>query len=211
MVEKRNILFVGAHPDDIEIGCGGTISKHIERGDSVFIMVMSKGEKGNHSSKLSEFRHSLKLLGVKKDNIIIGNFRDGYIKDNLYTVNFIEGKIIEFDIDRVYTHCCSDRHQDHRNCSYAVSAAARRRVKEILLFQGPSTKVNFEPHYFIGLSEKDFEKKIDAIKCYKTQIEKGTLDIEVIKATARLHGFGHNTSYAEAFEINHICRGESEI
>ena len=158
----------------------------------------------------------MEILGVEiqkeeDENIILGNFRDGYIQDDLSTVDFIEKQINKLNIDRVYTHYYNDGHQDHRNCSYAVSAAARRKVNEILLFQGPSTKVDFEPHYYIGISEKDFEKKIESLKCYKTQIEKGTLDIEVIKATARLHGFGHNTTYAEAFEINHISRGENEV
>jgi LmbE family N-acetylglucosaminyl deacetylase len=210
-MNKKNVLFVGAHPDDVEIGCGGTIYKHLKRGDSVFILIMSHGEKGNHPFGLIECLNSLKLLGVKEKNIILGNFPDGYIKDDLSTVSFIENQITKFNIDRIYAHYCEDNHQDHRNCSNATSAAARRKVKEILLFQGPSTKVTFEPHYFIGLSEENLVKKINSLKCYETQIKKGVLNIEVIKATARLHGFNNNSPYAEAFGINHVFRGEDEI
>jgi LmbE family N-acetylglucosaminyl deacetylase len=195
----------------LRLDVGGAISKHLEIGDSVFILIMSKGEKGNHASKLGECLCSLKLIGVEKENIVLGNFPDGFIKDDLTTVSFVEKQIDKFSIDRVYTHHYEDRHQDHRNCSYAVSAAARRKVKEVFLFQGPSTKVTFEPHYFIGLSEEHMIKKIESLNCYKTQVEKGILNIEVIKALARFHGFNHDCIYAEAFEANHVFRGENEV
>ena len=119
---NKNILFVGAHPDDIEIGCGGTISKHLSMGDNVYVLVLSNGEKGKHPAKFEECLDSMEFLKVKPENIIFGNFPDGYIKDDQYTVNFIEEYVKKFKIHRIYTHHPNDRHQDHRNCSNAVSA-----------------------------------------------------------------------------------------
>ncbi len=73
MKKDRNvILAVGAHPDDIEIGCGGTLAKHIERGDDVYVIVMTNGERGNHNMDRSECLRSLQTLGVK--GVFFGNF-----------------------------------------------------------------------------------------------------------------------------------------
>jgi LmbE family N-acetylglucosaminyl deacetylase len=125
-------------------------------------------------------------------------------------VSFIENIINKYKISRVYTHDPHDRHQDHRSCSRAVSAAARK-VPEILLFQGPSTLVTFEPHYFIELTEEHIKKKINALKSYKSQIKKNIVDIELIKYLAGVNGHICNTRYAEAFAINHMIEGGENV
>ena len=204
-MEKNNILVVGAHPDDIELGCGGAVTKHLELGDDVFVLVMTNGDKGGHTMDRSECMASLLSLGILKDNIFFGNFRDGFLNDNQEVVSLIEDYIKKFNINRIYTHHPNDRHQDHRNCSYAVSAAARK-IPEILLFQGPSTKHPFEPHYFVELDESHLNKKISSLEFYKTQIEKGIVDVEWIKHLAGFHGIPQQSKYAEAFAINHVFK-----
>jgi len=144
-------------------------------------------------------------------NIIFGNFPDGFVESNLKTVKFIEDNLKKYNIQRLYTHFPSDRHQDHRNLSLAVASAARRAIPEIFLFQGPSTHLSFEPHYFIELSKKDMDKKIDSLSCYKTQIEKGSFDIEHVKNIAMVNGNTVNVGYAEAFSINHLVRREENV
>lgn len=209
--DKKNVLFVGAHPDDIEIGCGGILAKHVDIGDDVFVLIMTKGEMGNHHPELEECFKSLALLGVKKENIVFGEFQDGYLKDDQNSVNFIEKYIKKFNINRVYTHHPNDRHQDHRNCSNAVSAATRRNISEILLFEGPSTRIPVEFHYFVEITEKYMDQKIKALNCYQTQIEKGGLNIKKIINLAEVYGCDHNTAFAEAFALNHLFRGKNEI
>ncbi len=204
------VLVVGAHPDDVELGCGGTIVKHLELGDEVFILIMTNGEKGNHTEDRKECLSSLEKLGLKKENIFFGNFPDGFLSDSQEVVNYIENYLKNLEIDRIYTHYPNDRHQDHRHCSYAVSAAARK-SPEIFLFQGPSTKSLFEPHYFIELSKKQLVKKIDALSCYKSQIQKGIVNLELVEHLAAFHGLTQNKGYAEAFAINHVLRGEKDV
>lgn len=201
------VLAVGAHPDDIEFGCGGALAKHLELGDEVYVIVMTNGERGSHEIDRKECLISLKRLGVKE--IFFGNFPDGSLTDDCRTVSFIEDFIIKLGVTRVYTHAPNDRHQDHRACSRAVSSASRK-IIEILLFQGPST-LFFEPHYFIQLSDKNFTKKISSIKCYKTQIKKGTINPKIIKNLAEIYGTSCNKRYAEAFAINHLFREESNV
>jgi len=200
-----NVIAIGAHPDDVEFGCAGTLSKHLEEGDEVFVLLLTNGERGNHSSNREECLNSLKALGIKESNIIFGNFPDGYLTANMETIKFIEDYIKKLDIARVYTHSLNDRHQDHRNCSYAVSSAARK-VPEIFLFPGPSTNTSFEPHYFIELSEKNLSEKINSLSFYKTQMEKGSIDFSYIKNLAAVHGKIGNVTYAEVFFINHLVR-----
>ncbi len=79
MAEKYNVLLVGCHPDDVELGCGGTILKHIERGDNVSVLVMTKGDNGNHHPELEECNNSMKVLGVK--NVYFGDFKDGFSEE----------------------------------------------------------------------------------------------------------------------------------
>jgi len=205
-----NVLAVGAHPDDIEYGCGGTISKHIEIGDEVYILIMTNGERGNHSFNNQECLNALEKLGIKRSNIIFGNFPDGYVTHNHKTVSFIEDYIQKFNIKRVYTHCPNDRHQDHINCSKSVSSAARN-IPELLLFQGPSTNDPFEPHYFIKLSENNFHKKVNALGCYETQIKKGILDLQRVEGLALIHSKIGNSRFAEAFALNHFFKGDEDV
>ena len=202
---RKNILAIGAHPDDIELGCGGSIIKHLELGDEVYVLVLTNGEKGNHSPGRKECLKSLRSLGIKRKNIFFANFSDGHVSDDLNVVNFIEELINRLKIVRVYTHHFNDRHQDHRNCSYAVSSAARK-VPEIFLFQGPSTKVSFEPHYYIELFDKHINKKIESMSCYKSQIKKGIVNLDWVRSLARINGYTNNKKYAEAFSINHMFR-----
>ena len=203
----QTVLVVGAHPDDIEFGCGGTIAKHLELGDFVYILIMTNGEKGSHSVNKEECLNSLKELGLAKENIFFGNFSDGFLRDNHKTVTFIEDIIKKINATKVYTHYPEDRHQDHRYCSLAVSSAARK-IPEILLFQGPSTSSLFEPHYFIGLSRKNLDKKLQSLSFYKTQLKKGIVNLKLAENLAGVNGFHCNTEYAEAFVINHILKKE---
>jgi LmbE family N-acetylglucosaminyl deacetylase len=206
----QKILAVGAHPDDIELGCGGTLVKHLEAGDDVFVLVMTHGERGSHAPVKIECLSSLKKIGIKEKNIFFGNFPDAYLTDNFETVNFIEGLINRLGITRVYTHHFNDRHQDHRNCSNAVSSAARK-VPEIFLFQGPSTKASFEPHYFIELLEKHFQKKLESLNSYETQINKGIINLEWVKNISQVNGLLNGKKYVEAFAINHVLRGAKDV
>jgi LmbE family N-acetylglucosaminyl deacetylase len=206
---SNNVLAVGAHPDDIEMGCGATLAKHLELGDKVHVLVLTKGEKGGHSSHKKECLASLKKFGLKQSNIIFANFADGFISDDFKTVSFIENCINELGINKVYTHYPDDRHQDHRNCSNAVSAAARK-VPEILLFQGPSTRA-FDPHYFVEVSRRHMAKKLDALNCYASQIKKRTVNPEIYEILARFHGASHNSRYVEAFAINHMLKRDNDV
>lgn len=208
--KNSNILAVGSHPDDIELGCAATIVKHLENGDRVYALILTKGEMGGHIADQSECFDSLTKLGVKKEDIFFGNLSDGFVSDSRETVNLIEELITKLNINRVYTHDYHDRHQDHRNCSKAVSSAARK-VEEILLFQGPSTDVSFQPHFFEKITPTQLKKKISALASYKSQVKKGIVELRRVSLQAGVNGGFCNSRYAEAFALNHLIRGETDV
>jgi hypothetical protein len=84
--------------------------------------------------------------------------------------------------------------------------SASRKVGEIFLYQGPSTNVYFQPHYYIELSKKQVVKKIKALSSYRTQIAKGIVNLPWIQSLAGFHGLGSNAKYAEAFALNHLVK-----
>ena len=207
---QMNVLAVGSHPDDIELGCGATLLKHLQRKDNVFVLILTNGNAGNHPPNYLECLNSLKFLGVPEINIFFGHFEDGLLLDNKETVSLIERILIDKKIDRVYTHDFHDRHQDHRNCSKAVSSAGRI-IKEIFLYEGPSTETEFEPHYYISFTKKEMKKKIKALESYQSQIKKGIVDLEWVESLAKVNGLRNKAPYAEAFSLNHLTRDGPDV
>ena len=206
----NNILAIGAHPDDIEYGCGGTIVKHLELGDRVFALILTKGEKGGHPEDEEECLNSLKTLGIDESDIFFGDFPDSSLPNDFNVVKFIENCIIKNNINKVYTHYPEDRHQDHRNCSKSVSSAARK-VSELLLYQGPSTSDPFEPHYFVEISPVHLDKKIKSLGYYQSQIKKGIINLETVRGFALVNGNKGNVKYAEAFALNHVTKEGEDV
>ena len=207
---KRSVLAVGAHPDDIELGCGGTIYKHLQQKDDIYCLIMTHGEQGGHHTEQRECLASLTFLGVPRDHIFFGNCLDGYLPHNQKTTSEIEEYIKRFKVDTVYGHSRNDRHQDHYNLSRATSAAARH-VPNILLYEGPSKEPTFEPHYFEVLNENQIKMKLDALKCYDTQIKKGIVNLKTLEAQAVMWGGAIKKPFAEAFEVNHIVRDSKGV
>ncbi len=205
----KNILCVGAHPDDVELGCGGAIARHIDRGDNVYILIMTRGQHGHHTfENQDECYDSLLSLGLKKENIIYGDFIDARIPWDDVSVSFVENVLRDKEIDTVYTHYYDDRHQDHFNTSKAVSAAARahinNRISSIFLYEGPSTLGSFDPHFYIELTKDNLDKKIDSLSKYKTQVAKGIVNLDRVKSLATVRGIDKAVGYAEAFSENHV-------
>lgn len=195
-----NILIVGAHPDDYELGMAGTIKKHTSEGDSVFSVIMSNGEKiGNAKERILEAKESANILGIKE--IYFFNFKDTKISSGIESIDKLEKLINEHNIDRIYTHSFKDTHQDHRNTCKAVLSAGRN-VKQILFFESPSSDVDFRSTLFIEIS-KFLKDKIEALNLFKSllKLKKRYLEVKAIKSSASFRGYQSNLKYAESFEV----------
>jgi len=197
-----NVIAIGAHPDDIELGAGGSLALHRAQGDTVRFLILTKGGKLSAPSKReAEARDAADVLGV--DDVRFMGYEDTKVPYDDDIVERIDSHLTELDADRVYIHTEEDTHQDHRHAALA-SIAAGRNTDEVLAFESPSTRSSFDPQYYISLSKEFLERKIEAIRTHESQQEKKYLEAEAMKGLARFRGRQANTRYAEAFQVIRI-------
>lgn len=193
------VLAIGAHPDDIELGCGGAIARHVAVGHDVTMLVMTNGLSGpgDVDGRVSEAQRAAELIGAR---IEFGGLHDGAVDSSRETVQIIEKFVTEIQPSAVYTHGPSDTHQDHRNVSAATVSAARS-VATLLYYQSPSAQV-FHPNFFVALDDAALQVKMEALNCHSSQVESSTrVDFDALEASARYWGLQVRTRYAESFEL----------
>ncbi len=199
--EPRSVLAVGAHPDDVEVGCFGTLLRHVNVGDRVIVAVTTKGGYGNRTWEQieSESMVASKILGAEYH--ILDN-RIGHYEMNWKTVSELDEIIAKHSIDTIYTVWHGDSHQDHQLTFKNVLAACRtKNVRNLFCFEQSEysyrSQATFDPRFFVDISEC-FEKKVEAIRAYRSYITPG--HIEAVRGLARHRGLACGTEYAEAFE-----------
>lgn len=204
----NSILFVGAHPDDIELGCLGTIMKYTEGKKKVFCLIASDGEVGNPNGadRKNESIKALGGAGVNVEDIIFLHQPDTMLSTHERVIfGAVEKLCKEKGIDRIYTHTDKDRHQDHRTV-YNVVLGASRAVPDLITFESnSSTLPTFSPNYYINIGPF-IKKKVKLLAHHASQADKQYMAVSSITAQARNHGeHSKNFSYAEAFEVVRIA------
>ena len=197
------ILFIAAHPDDIEYGCAGTIKLLREQGNSVYWILMTNGENDYNKTekmRLAELDRSAETLEVRRENIFFLRYADGFISDNADTIKELDSIIRKIDPDVVCTHYYDDRHQDHRNTSYCVRSVCWGKY-DLIYFRSFST-MNFEPNIFVDISDAIIHKR-EALNCYESQLKKyreRQIDfLEMSVSIDRKNGGNLHCMYAEGF------------
>ncbi|MDB5187740.1 MAG: hypothetical protein JWO50_260 [Candidatus Kaiserbacteria bacterium] len=195
-----NIVAIGAHPDDIEIGCGGAIAKHVSQGDTVTFIIMTDGSSGGVSSEVreSEARNAAKILNVKEVHLL--GYKDASLPGDKSVIDQVEKIILLASPDRVYIPYHHEIHQDHRTTS-AVALSACRNVRQILMYEGPSTMSDFHVNYWINI-EGHTEKKAESIRAHASQGEKEILKIDAILGMNTFRGYQARSTFAEGFVIS---------
>lgn len=132
MVFKSNlILAVGAHPDDVELGCGGTLCTAVGAGISVVAVFVTKGGRsGDVEVRMKESRDALSVLGVKE--VFFGDFPDTEIPSSREVIDFLEQFYTKYKPETVLTHTINDIHQDHRQVGW-LSISAFQNVQDACL------------------------------------------------------------------------------
>lgn len=201
---KKIILAIGAHPDDIEYGCGGTLLKHVEHGDNVYILVLTLGEQGEKDKSVGarkkEAEESAKAIGV--NSVSFGNLKDTKVAHSIEAISIIERLIIQINPDTIYTHNKNDTHQDHKNAALSTLSAARN-VKTILMYESPSSTHEFKPQFFVTIDEF-IEKKLELLKLHTSQEKKRYMEIQALRGLAMFRGYEARAQFAEAFEVFRI-------
>ncbi|MBN1598300.1 MAG: PIG-L family deacetylase [Bacteroidales bacterium] len=194
-----NVLCLGAHCDDIEIGAGGTLLKLFDnyKIDAVKWVVFASNEirKTEAGSSAGMF-----LKGIGNSDIVINDYRDGFLPFMAAEVkDFFESIKREFNPDIIFTHYRNDRHQDHRLVSDLTWNTWRNHL--ILEYEIPKYDGDLGiPNFYSPLEPKYIDKRNRIlIEAFKSQQEKHWFDDETFKALPRLRGMESATTYAEAF------------
>ena len=136
------LLAIGAHPDDIEAGCGGTLIKYAENGHRVFLMVMTEGELGaSRGIRRREQRLAAKALCTEQ--LYWGGYRDTQLPTGRSLIQKLERIVKTVQPHFIFVHYFDDTHQDHRNLAQSATSATRY-VANFLFYEVPSTQ-NFTP------------------------------------------------------------------
>ncbi|MCA9407753.1 MAG: PIG-L family deacetylase [Candidatus Omnitrophica bacterium] len=196
----KNILAIGAHPDDIELGCAGTLIKHARKGANVYLLIMSEGHQGGDPKiRKKEQEDAAMLMGVK--GIFWGNRKDTEFRVDQNTITIIENVVKKVQPDEVYVNYFDDSHQDHRALAQCTISATRY-VKRVLFYED-YTSMNFEPDIFVDIHDV-LDEKISIIKAFQSQISRdhpAQLNmIDGIRAIANFRGFHAKVQYAEGFK-----------
>lgn len=194
-----NVLAIGAHPDDIELGCGATLLAHARHGDRVTLLVMTPGERGPQAarSRVAEQHEAAEMLGA---DVVWGGFEDGAVPEGRAAVDVVQDVVRQFGSDVVYTHARDDTHQDHRATASATIAACRRSLR-VLLYESP-TSLRFRPTVYVDV-DGFLEAKLRLVSAHTSQVLTNPLvDLEALEGQARYRGFQARLRWAEAFEAN---------
>lgn len=210
------IIAIGAHLDDLELACGGSLAKFVKNGHQVRMVVLSESNYVHYSGKygrsadvaIKEGRKATEIIGVTDFKLF--NFPAKDIDNNSVLVETLNKEFDDFQPDLILTHWQFDTHKSHANTALATFAAARY-FNSIMMYEpfppAGRSYSTFRPQYYIDISET-IEIKLQALSQHKSELSKyGEEWINTIEARARLRGFemisndAKTVKYAETFEI----------
>ena len=205
MKKIEKILVLGPHTDDGEFGCGGAIARFIEEGKDLYYATFSCAEESVPEGLpkdilLTEVKNASAVLGIKKDNLLI--YRYPVRKFAHYRQEILEDLVqLNRDIqpDLVIMPSKHDLHQDH----FTIATEGLRAFKftSLLGYEMPWNNITFETRSFIYLEERHVEKKLESLKCYRSQIGRKYANAEYIKGLARTRGVQIGVEFAETFDV----------
>lgn len=194
----KRVLAIGAHPDDLEIACGATLSKMRDQGYMIYGLTLTRGEfGGNPAERHGEAQRGASFIGF--DIIEVRDYADTRLAEESNEIRAtIEEIVHRFKPDIIFTHSANDHHQDHIAVHEATMRAARNH-STILCYESPSVTRTFSPTVFIDIS-KHLDVKIESIRQHYGQRSKPYVQGERVRGTAVYRGGQAKTQYAEAFE-----------
>ena len=198
--KKLTVLAIAPHPDDLEIGCSGTLIKLARAGHAIHLMVMTQGDAGGNSAvRIAEQAQAAKLYKAK--SLTWGGFKDTEVPLGRKSIDALDAVIQRVKPDLVFAPWGEDTHQDHRNTSAQVRSATRY-TQNVLFYEVPST-VDFLPDIFVDITPV-LETKYRALKAHKSQVHKvNVADLSIIdcaRSTAHFRGYQGRVKAAEGFK-----------
>lgn len=204
----KNILAVGAHFDDVELGVGGTLNYLAENGRNVFKYTITDNVTKSSNLKLdikyeTTQKSSLKackVLGVKeiKNQNLVECTKLKYSKEKMLE---IEDIIYKKKIDTIFMHNDDDLNQDHIEAS-KICKTASRHCKNVLMYQSNFylSSSSFDPRLFFDIT-KNYKKKIRALNCYLDEHDRNNILFSHTLKRNEIFGVQVGVRYAEAFQV----------
>ena len=199
----KRVLFLGAHPDDIELGCGALLH-HIVRKTDVLCVTLSDNQKNPALKSIKdEHYEAMEVLGVPKDNIVLGPFTTRVFPDSRQDILEYFLKLRkDFKPDLIFVHSKQDVHQDHNTMTDEALRAFRGIT--VLGFDVVRSSNGFFPHFLVEVTEEDVNKKIEALSKYKTYQDRYYFNSELTRSIMVRHGALAERPFAEGFNILRI-------
>jgi len=204
MENKKKVLVIAPHPDDADLGCGGTLARLVESGCELFLISLTNYTTTQSGMKptdiVLECENAMKVFGIERWELHHFTIRQ-FPSDRQWILEFLF-KYRSFNPDLVLTSSMSDLHQDHSALPMEVMRVFHG--ASILSWELPG-KWNhgaFKPNCFITLEKRHVDKKRQAMLCYKTQQSKDYFKrIDTYLEMTKLRGMQVGVEYAEAFEV----------
>ena len=194
------ILCLGPHPDDLEIGAGGTLINFARNGHEVYLMILTMGDMGgNPEVRKQEQMRSAEIIGAKE--VYWGGYRDTMLVTNAESIRAVEHITKLIEPDYIFSNFEEDTHQDHRNLARIVNSAARN-SSNIMFYETPTTAPSFKPNVFADISDV-IEQKNGTLNAHASQMMKTNIRetsiLEIAKSTAIFRGTQARVRFAEGF------------
>ena len=199
----KRVLIFGAHPDDIELGCGALIH-HIVKETDVLCVTLSDNQKNPDLKNVKdEHFESMAVLGIPPEKIILGPFTTRVFPDARQEILEYFLKLRrDFAPDLIFVHSEQDVHQDHNTMTDEALRAFRGIT--VLGFDVVRSSYDFFPHFLVEVTEEDVNKKIEALSKYETYRDKYYFNSELTRSIMVRHGALAELPFAEGFDILRI-------
>ena len=197
------VLAIGAHPDDLELGVGGTLARLVRADARVVMAIVSLP--GDHERRLAEARAAAAILGCELRILL----EDGRRIDDLkpyQLVGLLDDAVADVAPAAVFTHSAHEFHRDHASVYQAAVSAQRLRFFDFFSYHPTMCRpvpVPFTPRAYVDISET-IDAKIQAIDAHASQFSCRGIDTGLYRDFARLHGRMIGTNYAEGFDVGRM-------
>jgi LmbE family N-acetylglucosaminyl deacetylase len=196
---RERVLAIGAHPDDVEIGCSGTLLSHRRRGDRISLLTLSRGGGGgDEEAVVHEAVAAAEAIGAQ---LILADLVGTRIDDGVDTIRLLEAVVTVLRPTIVYVHSKHDGHQDHR-AVHTAAMSATRGVPSVFAYQSPSANNDFMPTKFVAI-DQFVSEKVKVLGLFGSQDGHPFVEPELVVAGARYWArhLAPRAHFAEPFEV----------
>ncbi len=199
----EKLLFLGAHPDDIEIGCGALLAHVAGKADVLCVTLSDNQMNPALKNVVDEHYQSMALLGVSREKAIVKGFETrNFVRDRQQILEYLYELNTTYRPAIVFAHSQADMHQDHGVVTMEALRAFRGTT--VLGFDVLRSSHGFFPNFLVEVGQRDVDKKIEALSQYRTYADKYYFDPEVTRSALIRQGALAERPYAEGFDILRI-------